>query len=87
MYEDHCVNDICQPKCKIHNDCPKGDICREGHCTTNSCKTKEDCPSKPPKHAFCRKDLCHYIDIGCFSDKHCPEGKKWTVRIKETCIK
>ena len=84
---DQCLNKICKPKCSRQDECPTGNFCREGHCS-NSCKRKEDCESKPMNHAICRNNLCHYIKTGCKpGNNHCPEGKKWTVGLKETCVK
>ena len=75
---DQCLNKICQPKCSPQNECPTEDF---------SCKRKEDCESKEEHSAICRNDLCHYIKTGCYDDNHCPEGKKWTVGLEETCVK
>ena len=53
-----------------------------------TCDNENDCKlENSTSHPICKNNLCHYIKTGCRNNNDCPEGKNWTVGLKETVLR
>lgn len=69
---DECA-DVIITGCTKDEDCPTGQVCRNGECTSvipERCTSDTDCP----EGQVCRNGECITIVTGCTSDADCPEG-------------